>query len=41
MTRSAHPKKVGDFIEAAGYMGVVKSIEIFSTVLTMGDNGHQ
>ena len=32
------PYKVGDFIEAAGHMGSVKSIEIFSTVLTTGDN---
>jgi small conductance mechanosensitive channel len=29
---------VGDFIDAAGHMGVVKSIEIFNTVLTTGDN---
>ncbi|HAK51127.1 MAG TPA: mechanosensitive ion channel protein MscS [Gammaproteobacteria bacterium] len=33
-----HPYKVGDFVEAAGHSGVVKSIEIFSTVLTTGDN---
>lgn len=32
------PYKVGDFVEAAGHSGVVKSIEIFSTVLTTGDN---
>ncbi len=32
------PYKVGDFIEAAGYMGSVKSIEIFNTVMTTGDN---
>ena len=29
---------MGDFIDAAGHMGVVKSIEIFNTVLTTGDN---
>lgn len=32
------PYRVGDFIDAAGHMGVVKSIEIFNTVLTTGDN---
>ena len=32
------PYKVGDFVEAAGQSGIVKSIEIFSTVLTTGDN---
>lgn len=32
------PYKVGDFIDAAGVAGVVKRIEIFSTVLTTGDN---
>jgi small conductance mechanosensitive channel len=32
------PYKVGDYIEAAGYMGSVRSIEIFSTVLTTSDN---
>jgi small conductance mechanosensitive channel len=32
------PYKVGDFIEAAGKMGSVKKIEIFSTILTTGDN---
>ena len=32
------PYKVGDFVEAGGHSGVVKSIEIFSTVLTTGDN---
>lgn len=32
------PYKVGDFIDAAGQMGSVKSIEIFSTVMTSGDN---
>ena len=32
------PFKVGDFIEAQGYMGVVKDIQIFVTVLTTPDN---
>jgi small conductance mechanosensitive channel len=32
------PHRVGDFIEAADHMGVVKGIEIFNTVLTTGDN---
>lgn len=32
------PYKVGDFIEAQGYMGVVNSIEIFVTTLTTVDN---
>ena len=32
------PYKVGDFVEAAGQSGIVKSIEIFSTILTTGDN---
>ena len=32
------PYRVGGFIEAAGHMGVVKSLEIFNTVLTTGDN---
>jgi small conductance mechanosensitive channel len=32
------PYKVGDFIDAAGHMGVVKSIEIFNTIMTTGDN---
>jgi small conductance mechanosensitive channel len=32
------PYKVGDFINAAGVMGVVNQIEIFSTILTTGDN---
>ncbi len=32
------PYKVGDFIDAGGVMGVVRRIEIFSTVLTTGDN---
>jgi len=32
------PFKAGDFIEAGGAMGVVKSISIFTTILTTGDN---
>ncbi len=32
------PFKVGDFIEAQGYTGVVKEIQIFVTILTTGDN---
>lgn len=32
------PYKVGDFIDAAGVMGSVKKIEIFSTILTTPDN---
>jgi len=32
------PFKVGDFIEAQGYAGVVKEIQIFITILTTGDN---
>lgn len=32
------PYKIGDFIQAAGEAGVVRKIEIFSTVLTTGDN---
>lgn len=32
------PYKVGDFIEAQGYSGVVKEIQIFITVLTTPDN---
>ncbi len=32
------PFKVGDFIEAQGYMGVVKEIQIFVTILTTPDN---
>lgn len=32
------PYKVGDFIEAQGYVGSVKEIQIFITVLTTGDN---
>lgn len=32
------PFKVGDFIEAQGYSGTVKEIQIFTTILTTGDN---
>ncbi|MEZ4999636.1 MAG: mechanosensitive ion channel [Bacteroidales bacterium] len=32
------PYKVGDVIEAQGYLGSVKAIHIFNTVLTTGDN---
>lgn len=32
------PFKVGDFVDAQGYMGVVKEIQIFVTTLTTGDN---
>ena len=32
------PFKVGDFIEAQGYMGVVKEIQIFNSILTTPDN---
>ena len=32
------PFKVGDFVEAQGYTGVVKEIQIFVTILTTGDN---
>jgi small conductance mechanosensitive channel len=32
------PFKVGDFIEAQGYMGVVNEIGIFNTILTTVDN---
>jgi small conductance mechanosensitive channel len=32
------PYKVGDFIEAQGYSGAVRSIEIFNTVLITPDN---
>lgn len=32
------PFKAGDFIEAGGATGVVKSISIFTTVMTTGDN---
>lgn len=33
-----NPYKVGDFIEAQGYMGTVKEIQIFNTILTTPDN---
>ncbi|MBI1223278.1 MAG: mechanosensitive ion channel [Bacteroidetes bacterium] len=32
------PFKVGDFIDAQGYSGTVKEIQIFNTVLKTGDN---
>ncbi len=32
------PYKVGDFIEAQGYSGSVKAIQIFNTILTTPDN---
>lgn len=32
------PFKVGDFIDAQGYMGTVKEIQIFNTLLTTPDN---
>lgn len=32
------PFKVGDFIDAAGYMGVVNEIQIFNTIMKTGDN---
>lgn len=32
------PYKVGDFIEAQGFAGTVKAIQIFNTVLTTADN---
>lgn len=32
------PFRVGDFIEAQGYMGVVKEIQIFSTIIITVDN---
>jgi len=32
------PFKVGDFLEAQGYMGVVKEIQIFNTIVTTVDN---
>ena len=31
------PYKVGDFIEAQGYAGVVKEIQIFNTIIRTGD----
>lgn len=32
------PYKVGDFIEAQGYSGTVKEIQIFNTILNTPDN---
>jgi small conductance mechanosensitive channel len=32
------PYKVGDFIEAQGYMGTVKAIQVFNTILNTPDN---
>ena len=32
------PFKAGDFVEAGGAAGVVKSISIFTTIMTSGDN---
>ncbi len=32
------PFKVGDFVEAQGYMGVIKEIQIFNTIMTTVDN---
>ncbi len=32
------PFKVGDFLEAQGYMGIVKEIQIFNTILLTVDN---
>lgn len=32
------PFKVGDFIEAQGFAGVVKDIQIFNTIMKTGDN---
>lgn len=32
------PFKVGDFIQAQGYMGTVKEIQIFNTIMTTVDN---
>ena len=32
------PYRVGDFIEAQGFAGTVREIQIFSTILTTGDN---
>lgn len=32
------PFKVGDFIEAQGYMGIVNEIQIFNTIITTVDN---
>lgn len=32
------PFKVGDFVEAQGYAGVIKEIQIFNTIMKTGDN---
>jgi len=32
------PYTIGDFIEAQGYMGVIKEIQIFNTIITTVDN---
>lgn len=32
------PFKVGDFVEGAGVVGVVREIQIFNTIITTGDN---
>lgn len=32
------PYKVGDFIEAQGYSGTIKEIQIFNTIMKTGDN---
>lgn len=32
------PYKIGDYIEAQGYAGTVKEIQIFSTIITTADN---
>ncbi len=32
------PYKIGDFIEAKGFSGSVKEIQIFNTIMTTGDN---
>lgn len=32
------PYRIGDYIEAQGYAGTVKEIQIFHTILTTGDN---
>ncbi len=32
------PYRIGDFIEAAGFSGVVKEIQIFNTLILTGDN---
>lgn len=32
------PFRVGNFVEAQGYAGVIKEIQIFNTIMTTGDN---